>query len=175
MDELLDSGTGTLRIRETYNPVGRTMFIVMAVLIAGLGVIGGYGVTDLYSSGESVYKVVVAALVTVLAFVVSFVLLRLHLELRIDRKRVAARAWPFPWTVVPIDQVLASEVVQIDPLWDYGGWGLKGIAQDRLIGGTGTTAVRITYTHESGEQRKLTFLTERAEEANQRIASQRTR
>ena len=171
MDELLDSETETLRIRETYNPVCRTMFLVGAVVIAVLGAIGSYGVTDLYSSGESVFKVVGAALVTGLTFGVSFGLLRLHLELRIDRKRVAARAWPFPWTVVPIDQVLASEVVQIDPLWDYGGWGLKGIAQDRLIGGGGTTALRITYTHESGEERKLTFLTERAEEANQRIAS----
>ena len=142
------------------------------MLTAAGGVICGYGVTDLYSSGESVFKVVVAALVTVLTFVVSFGLLRLHLELRIDRKRIATRAWPFPWTVVPIDQVLASEVVQIDPLRDYGGWGLKGITQDRLIGGGGTTAVRITYTHKSGEERKLTFLTDQAEEVNQRIASQ---
>lgn len=151
------------------------MFLVSAAVIAVLGVICGYGVTDLYSSGESVFKVVGAALGTVLTFVVSFGLLRLHLELRIDRKRVAARAWPFPWTVVPIDQVLASEVVQIDPLWDYGGWGLKGTRRDLLIGGGGTTALRITYTHESGEQRKLTFLTERAEEVEQIIASQLAR
>lgn len=30
------------------------------------------------------------------------------------------------------------------------------------------------YTHKSGEERKLTFLTDQAEEVNQRIASQRT-
>ncbi len=116
-----------------------------------------------------------AALVMVLCFAFSYVILRLHLELRIDDERVAARAWPFPPTVVPIDQVLKSEVVEIDPMRDYRGWGLKGTARDRLIGGGGTTALRITYTHESGEERKLTFLTERAAEADQRITSECTR
>ncbi|MDE0066431.1 MAG: hypothetical protein OXN44_06120, partial [Acidimicrobiaceae bacterium] len=60
-------------------------------------------------------------------------------------------------------------------LRDYGGWGLKGTKRDRLIGGGGTTALRITYTHESGEERKLTFLTDRADEAQQRIAQEQSR
>ena len=89
--------------------------------------------------------------------------------------QVTARAWPFPGTVVPIDQVLTSEVVKIDPLRDYGGWGIKGTRRDRLVGGGGTTALRITYTHESGEERKLTFLTDCADEADRRIVSQRKR
>jgi len=77
--------------------------------------------------------------------------------------------------VVPIDQVLTSEVVKIDPLRDYGGWGIKGTRRDRLVGGGGTTALRITYTHESGEERKLTFLTDRAEEAAALITDLRSR
>ncbi len=76
--------------------------------------------------------------------------------------------------MIPIDRVLNSEVVKIDPMRDYGGWGLKGTRRDKLIGGGGTSAIRITYTHKSGEERKLTFLTDQAEEVNQRIASQRT-
>ena len=166
---------GELRIRESYNPWCRATFLVMAAVMAGFGVYAGYGVTDLYSSGESVLEMVGVALGSAFAFVMSFGLFRFHLELRISENRVAARAWPFPWTEVPIDQVLTSEVVQINPWRDYGGWGLKGSAQDRLIGGGGTTALRITYTHESGEKRKLTFLTDRADEALQRIALQRTR
>ena len=98
-----------------------------------------------------------------------------YLEIRIGENSVAARAWPLPSTVVCIDQVVTSEVVQINPYRDYGGWGFRGPAQDRLIGGGGTTALRITYTHEPGETRKLTFLTDRADEALQRIASERTR
>ena len=109
----------------------------------------------------------------VLAFVVSYGLCRLRLELRISEKRVAARAWPSPWTVVSIDQVLGSEVVQINPFREYGGWGIKGTVQDRLIGGRGTRALRVTYTHASGEERKLTFLTDRAEQAQQRITWER--
>lgn len=153
----------------------RAIFLVMAAIIAALGVISGYGVTDLYSSGESDFKVVGAALILVFFFVVSYGLSRLHLELRIGKKRVEARAWPSPWTVVPFDQILTSEVVKIDPFNDYGGWGLKRFEQDRLIGGGGTTALRVTYTHESGEKRKLTFLTDRADEADRRIALELTR
>ena len=138
-------GNGTLRIREPYNPVGRAMFLVSAAVIAVLGVICGYGVTDLYSSGESIFKVVGAALGTGLCFVCTYGLWRADLELRINDERIAARAWPFPSKVVPIDQVLKSEVVKIDPLRDYGGWGLKGTRRDMLIGGGGTTALRITY------------------------------
>lgn len=164
-----------LRIRETYNSFCRAGFLFCAVVSAVCGVIAGYGVTDLYSSGESLFEIVGVALTAVLCFCFAVGIMRLYLELRIDQDRVAARAWPFPWTVVPIDQIITSEVVQVDPRRDYGGWGFKGLAQDRLIGGGGTTALRITYTHESGEKRKLTFLTDRADEALQRIALQRTR
>ena len=65
--------------------------------------------------------------------------------------------------------------MRVPKMRDYGGWGLKGSRRDRLIGGDGTTALRITYTHESGEERKLTFLTDQADDADQRIASVRTR
>ncbi len=166
---------GELRIRETYNSFCRAMFLLCAVMFAVCGVIAGYGVAELYSSGESDLAMAILALLAVLCLCCAVGILRQYLELRIDDNRVAARAWPFPWTVVPIDQILTSEVVQVDPRRDYGGWGFKGLAQDRLIGGGGTTALRITYTHESGEKRKLTFLTDRADEALQRIALQRTR
>ncbi len=148
------------------------MFLVSAAVIAGFAVFSGYGVMDLHSSGESIFKVIGAAVATVFCFVCTYGLWRADLELRIDDERIAARAWPFPSKVVPIDQVLESEVVKIDPLRDYGGWGLKGSRRDMLIGGGGTTALRITYTHESGEERKLAFLTDRAEEVDQLIASQ---
>ncbi len=179
-------GNGPLTIRETYNRFCRVSFRVSAVMMAAIGAFCGYGAIDLYRSGESSFfyssressfKVMVLAslmflCLMVLCFVFSYGLLRMYLELRIDDERIAARAWPFPSTVVPIDQVLKSEVVEINPMWEYGGWGLKGTKRDRLIGGGGTTALRITYTHESGEERKLTFLTDRAEEVDQLIASQ---
>lgn len=159
-------------IRERYGIVIRAIFVISAAMVAGCGVFTGYGVLDLYYSDESILEVIALALTTVLTFVGSLVLWHLHLELQISEKQIAVRAWPSPWTKISIDQVLTSEVVEIDPFKDYGGWGIKGSEQDRLIGGRGTTALRITYTHESGGQRKLSFLTDRAEEANRRIASE---
>lgn len=169
------SGNGELTIRESYKLIWRVVFRVFAATIGAGGAYVCYGIWDLYSSGESVLVVLGLALFPVFFFVMAYGVWCLHLELRIDKMDVAARAWPSPWTRIPIDQVLASEVVEINPFKDYGGWGIKGTERDRLIGGGGTTALRITYTHTSGGERKLTFLTDRADEAVQRLAQVRAR
>ncbi|MCY3849927.1 MAG: hypothetical protein OXF75_03870 [Acidimicrobiaceae bacterium] len=160
----------TLKIREPYDPMFRAMFLVSAAIIAALGI--GFGVADLLDSSRSGIERIGATFGGTLGVVVAYGLWRADLELRINNTQVTARAWPFPGTVVPI---LASEVVKIDPLRDYGGWGLKGTRRDRLVGGGGTKALRITYTHESGEERKLTFLTERADQADAQITDLRSR
>ena len=151
----------------------RPILLLGAVIIAAMGL--GFGFADVFDASRSGLERSGIAAIMILAVVVAYGLWRADLELRNNDERIAARAWPFPSKVVPIDQVLKSEVVKIDPMRDYGGWGLKGTRRDMLIGGGGTTALRITYTHESGEERKLTFLTERAEEADQLLTSQRTR
>ena len=162
----------TLKIREPYDPMFRAVFLVSAGAII---VIMGFGAADILDSTISGLERIGVAVAMVAGIVVSYGLWRADLVLRVDGERIAARAWPFRSTVVSINQVLKSEVVTIDPLRDYGGWGLKGNRRDRLIGGGGTTALRVTYLHKSGEERKLTFLTERADEAKQRIAPQSSR
>ncbi len=170
MDETIQSGA--MRIRETYAPMFRAMFLVCA----GISVaIAGFGVTGIIDSSLADLQRIGAAAGTIVCVAAAYILWRLDLDLRIDGERITARAWPLRSTVVPIDQVLNTEIVQIDPMGDYGGWGLKGTSQDKLIGGGGTTALRITYLHQSGEERKLTFLTDRADEAERRITAERTR
>ena len=167
------SDDGPLKIREPYDPMFRAMFLVSAAIIAAMGV--GFGGAEILDSSRSGLERIGAAMGMTFGVVVAYGLWRADLELRINDERIAARAWPFPSKVVPIDQVLMTEVVKIDPMRDYGGWGLKGTRRDMLIGGGGTTALRITYTHKSGEERKLTFLTDQATDADRRIASVRTR
>ena len=170
MDE--NMRTETLKIREPYDPMFRAMFLVSAVII--LAIIG-FGFTDAFDPKRSSLERVGVSVAILFGIASAYVLWRLDLELRINSERVRARAWPLRSTVVPIDQITHTEIVTIDPLGDYGGWGLKGTKRDKLIGGGGTTALRITYLHESGEERKITFLTDRAEETEQRITAERTR
>ena len=167
MDEALQNET--LKIREPYDPMFRAIFLVSAGAII---VIIGFGVVDIADSTRSGLERIGVAMAMITGVVVAYSLWRADLVLRVDSERIAARAWPLRSTVVIINQVLKSEVVTIDPLRDYGGWGLKGSRRDKLIGGGGTTALRITYLHESGEERKLTFLTERADEAERRITTE---
>ena len=164
--------TETLKIREAYDPMFRAMFLVSAVIILA---ITGFGFMDAFDPALSNLERVGVSVAILLAIASAYVLWRLDLELRIRSERVTARAWPLRSTVVRIDQITHTEIVTVDPMGDYGGWGLKGTKQDKLIGGGGATALRITYLHESGEERKLTFLTDRAEEADQRITTERTR
>jgi len=170
MDEVLQNKT--LKIRESYDPMFRAIFLVSAGAII---VMIGFGVVDIADSTLSGLERIGVAVAMITGVVVAYSLWRADLILSIDGERIAARAWPFRSTVVFINQVLKSEVVTIDPLRDYGGWGLKGSRRDKLIGGGGTTALRITYLHESGEERKLTFLTERADQAERRITTERIR
>ncbi len=170
MDENLRNET--LNIREPYDPMFRAMFLVSAGIIV---VIMEFGVADIFDAALSGLERIGVSVAVIVGIAAAYSLWRADLQLRIDSERVAARAWPFRSTIVSIDRVLNSEVVTIDPLRDYGGWGLKGTRRDKLIGGGGTTALRITYLHESGEERKLTFLTDRADEAERRITTERTR
>ncbi len=162
----------TMIIREKYDLMCRVMFLIGAAINI---VIAGFAVTGIVDSSLSNLDRIGATVATFACIAAAYTLWCLDLELRINSERVTARAWPLRSTVVPIDQVLNTEVVQIDPMGDYGGWGLKGTKQDKLIGGGGTTALRITYLHESSEERKLTFLTDRANEAERRITTERTR
>ncbi|MXW61109.1 MAG: hypothetical protein F4003_04910 [Acidimicrobiaceae bacterium] len=167
----MSESSGELIIREHYNRFCRTMFVVTAAMFAGPGV---FAVIYFYTSGESRLVLFGASLGAALLLVIAYGLLRQYLELRVSGTHIRARAWPFPWTRIAIEQVINSEIVEIDPFKDYGGWGMKGTAQDRQIGGSGTKALRITYTHESGETRKLTFLTDRAEEVDKFINIEKT-
>ncbi len=171
MDEALRNET--LKIREPYDPMFRAVFLLNAGIIVAITM--GFGVTDIVDSTRSGLERIGVAAAMVTGIVVAYGLWRADLVLRVDGERIAARAWPFRSTEVSINQVLKSEVVTIDPMRDYRGWGLKGNRRDRLIGGGGTTALRVTYLHESGEERKLTFLTDRADEAERRITTERIR
>lgn len=154
--------------RESYDSVFRAIFLLNAVIIAALAL--GFGIAGIVDANKSGLQQLGTVAGMALGIAVAYGLWSAHLELRVDANTVSARAWPFRSVVVPIAQVVGSEVVEIDPFRDYKGWGIKGNRHDKLIGGKGTTAIRITYIHKSGEKRKLTFLTERADEAEQRIA-----
>ncbi len=168
MSKSLDNGA--LTIREPYDRIFRLALLVSTAI--NLAVVLGWIAAEFFGSSPSNLELIAAviAMSGSTSIVIAYGSWRAHLELRINDKRITVWVWPFRLTSIPVAQVLSSEVVKINPIRDCGRWGLKGTRRDKLIGGGGTTAVRITYTHKSGEERKLTFLTGQAEEAERRIA-----
>jgi len=173
MSESLEKGA--LMIREPYDRIFRPSFLFSTAIT--LSVVLGWTVAEFFDSSPSNFELI-AAVITLsgsTSIVIAYGLWRAHLVLRVSDERITVSVWPFRLASIPVKQVLSSEVVKIDPMRDYGGWGLKGTRRDRLIGGGGTTGMRIIYIHRSGEERRLTFLTDQAEAAERRIEPQSSR
>lgn len=97
----------------------------------------------------------------------SLVFSRMRLELQIDDCGFTARVRPFRGERVDCRVVVSAEIVEVEPFWEFGGWWHKGLRSNRLLGGTGSTALRVTYLHHAGTREpktcRLTLLTAHAE------------
>ena len=88
---------------------------------------------------------------------------RMRLELHVDDDGVTARVRPFRRVRLDARSVVRAELVEVEPFWEFGGWWDKGLRSNRLLGGTGSTALRVTYLFDTGAREpktcRLTLLT----------------
>lgn len=101
----------------------------------------------------------------------AWVVARMRLELRTFPDGLAARVRPTRWVRVNSSDVVVAEMVEISPFWEFGGWMDKRNFGDRLLGGRGSVALRMTYRLPDSSQggqhelktHRLTLLTEEAQ------------
>lgn len=77
---------------------------------------------------------------------VTGLLVSFHNWLRVTDEGVRIGYFPFYWRTIPYDQVREIRQVSVQPLGQFGGWGLKGAPSSphgMLLGGYPSTAVRI--------------------------------
>lgn len=93
----------------------------------------------------------------------SWMFSRMRLELHVDEHGFTARVRPFRRVRVDARTVVSAELVELEPFWEFGGWWDKGLRSNRLLGGTGSTALRVTYRLDTSAReprtRCLTLLT----------------
>ena len=96
----------------------------------------------------------------------SWMFSRMRFELRIDDDGFTACVRPFRGQRVDARAVVSAEIVEVEPFWEFGGWWHKGLRSNRLLGGNGSTALRVTYLHHAGTREpktcRLTLLTAHA-------------
>ena len=88
----------------------------------------------------------------------------MQLRVRVDDRLYSVRLWPTPFkSQVPRREIRDVHTREVDPMRDYGGWGIKGKRHDLLYSLGGKQAVTVQYRRK-GQTRKLTVTTERADE-----------
>ena len=101
--------------------------------------------------------VLVVALCTVLFF-------GMRVRIRVDRRHYTVRIWPTPLkSQVALRDIRDAYVREVNPMRDYGGWGVKGKRRDLLYSLGGKQAVTVEVRRK-GQTRKLTVTTQRADE-----------
>lgn len=86
----------------------------------------------------------------------SWMFSRMRLELHVDDDGFTARVRPFRRVRVDARSVVSAELVELQPFWEFGGWWDKGPRSNRLLGGTGSTALRVTYLLNAGARKPRT-------------------
>lgn len=139
--------------------------VALLVLAAGLGTLVTV-VPDEDLTGTARLWVTVPLVVSFVC--ASWMFSRMRLELQIDDGGFTARVRPFRGQRVDARAVVSAEIVEVEPFWEFGGWWHKGLRSNRLLGGTGSTALRVTYLHHAGTREpktcRLTLLTANAEQ-----------
>lgn len=106
----------------------------------------------------------IATIGIAVGMILPLMLWSLQLRIRLDKRRYTVRIWPTPFkSQIARREVKDAYVREVDPMRDYGGWGLKGKRRDLLYSVGGKQAVTVEYRRK-GQTRKLTVTTERADE-----------
>ena len=106
-----------------------------------------------------------------LVAVCTVLFLGIRVRVRVDSRNYSVRLWPTPFkSQVALREIKDAYVREVNPMRDYGGWGLKGKRHDLLYSLGGKQAVTVEYRRK-GQARKLTVTTERADELLSALSS----
>lgn len=131
----------------------RILVAVQLVLAAGLGAVGAVAPDGDVSASVQLWVSIALAAVFVAA---SWMFSRMRLELEIDDRGFTARVRPFRRLRVDAQSVVHAELVDVQPFSEFGGWWERGLRSNRLLGGTGRTALLVTYLLDTGTREPKT-------------------
>lgn len=131
----------------------RIFVAILLILAVGLGTLGALAPDDDVSAALQLWISISLAAVFAAA---SWMFGRMRLELQVDDRGFTARVRPFRSLRVDAHSVVHAELVEVQPFSKFGGWWDKGLRSNRLLGGTGSTALRVTYLHRNGAREPRT-------------------
>lgn len=102
----------------------------------------------LKGSGETV-EYIVLSLGCLVVMVVTVLMLLTRLDTVIDRERISVRLYPFhlDYRTFKRKEVTACELRKYRPIAEYGGWGLRGTANNKAYSISGDHGIQLTFTN----------------------------
>ncbi len=121
---------------------GRTRLAPAAIVVLGIGTLATVIPVPLMVASGNWGSAIVMAL---LAVVIAVLGLAMAANVAVDARGVRARALGFiPWADVPMQTIAGATVKNVNPLGDFGGWGLRaGFNGERGLITSGGPALRI--------------------------------
>jgi len=93
----------------------------------------------------------------------------MHLRVTVDNDAYTVALWPLPLRrSVQLTSITDVVTRTVDPMTEYGGWGVKGKSADMLFSVGGVEAVSVVY-RDGGEKKKLTVTSPRAEDLRETL------
>lgn len=132
-------------------------WILLILLLSDIPVIGifGWGIYQQIILGRpwgdnpmSNVALVINSLLATLIVTAAFALIIVsHLITEVRRDGLYIRYYPFhlSWRKISLSNVARIEARTYDPLGEYGGWGIRGLARHRAYNTSGNLGVRIDY------------------------------
>lgn len=124
--------------KQSLSPILKYVVGFFAIFSFGVILFGFKNYIELASSDRFILVISSVAIASIFALVLS---LRMHTSVSDGSLKV--RFWPFSRLTVPIADVNQSEIIQYDPLSDFGGWGVRPGLGGIIYSVRGRSAVKI--------------------------------
>jgi len=104
-----------------------------------------------------------------IGFPVFFNMIRLTIE--VTGEDICIHFYPLTRRVIPMADIVQAEASTYQPIWEYGGWGIRGIGSRRAYNVSGNQGVELTLR----DGRVVMVGSQRADEMERAIASAKSK
>jgi hypothetical protein len=137
------------------------LLVAVGIVPIGLQIFQLTTLQNPFSNGSAILSLVLTSFGTILVLVLFF---GTTLHTKLDNAGVHVRLSPFhfKWRFYPWDTIKSFQVRTYNPLYEYGGWGIKGSKHDRAFNISGKEGLQLVFKDDN----RLLIGTQKSQDLN---------